>query len=267
MPTRYTIISNEEPVEVEVTDDGDLVFIDHEIEYDISMIEFGEEPSTAYLLWYLWYKNKNWAYEVAVDNITIVLGEQGWYQLEHDARVVLALSFDPERRASIAISAFDFSISERIFIVESIDNSRAIALFLSKYTGKDLIRSQKLQIESMLDPEDKCWLVNNASQYAYSNADLIRLVIDSTDECRLDVLSRMDISYVNEKNIIAAIEDENVLAQALCMVRAMDGHMVTGIAVKRLKDPDARAEVAKYAPMLSDEQRDLLLGRKPNVLR
>lgn len=267
MSTRYTIRSNEEPIEIEVTDDGNLVFIDHEIEYDISMVEFGEEPSTAYLLWHLWYKNREWAYQVAVDNITIVLGENGWYQLARDARVVLSLSFDPERRASVAISGLDFSIAERMFIVESIDNSRAVALFLSKYPGKDLIRSQRLQLEAMLDPEDKCWLANNAKQYIYSDAEIIRLVIDSTDECRLDILSSMDISYVNEKNIIAAIEDEWVLAQALCTVRAMDGHMVTGIAMKRLKDPDAKAEVARYAPMLSDEQRDLLLGRKSNVLR
>ena len=54
MTEQYQFKSGDRVVTVEIDDDGGLVFVDYDIEYDIAAIEFGYQPTTAALLSHLW---------------------------------------------------------------------------------------------------------------------------------------------------------------------------------------------------------------------
>jgi len=270
---RYEIISNNEPVVVEITDDKELIFIDYDIEYDYSMLEFGEPPTVACLLGYLWSADDC---DLAIEEVAIYDHRfpfnDEWYSLgDVGARIVLALSFsDPQKSINVAVRGSGFTIDQRIKIVEGVGESKPTAIFLSTYDDNDFSRDRRLGLEYLLEPEDKCWLAIHGFSSLYGKNDKLRLVRESTDDCRLRVLESDDIgelTYAQEKMILKSIEDEWILSQALCAVQGLDGYEITGIAMRRIKDPDARANVGKYSGVLSDQQRETLLGRKLNVLR
>lgn len=68
MSVIVTAIYGDKSFQLQITRDGSLIFLDHDIEYDIAMVEFGEPSTTAIELMNNW---KQEPYEIICKNIVL----------------------------------------------------------------------------------------------------------------------------------------------------------------------------------------------------
>lgn len=270
MNIRWHFTSGGEEIEVEIEDVGGseprLVFLNYEIGYDILMESMGDEPSTAFLLNYLWHAEAvaTKDFQVCLSDAEFTIAMQGdWYHLgSTDARFILSFKLPPSDRVMIAASGNYYTIEQRVAMLQ---DSQAIADFLRIYNKKDLSEEARMDLEESLEDEDKFQLACHgvAKSYGYYQSDRrFRLVMETNDQIKARYISVYEnrMTAAQERQLIASITSEEYLFEALCHARQLYAEEIM-IHARKITNELLRRDLSMEAPGLSFEQRRYLMGK------
>jgi len=259
MSEQYQFQSDGETVTVEVEENTDstknLVFLDYNLERDQAALEFGYPPTRALILAALWEDpNRAQAFAVCYSNDDFYMFNQ-WCMLgDPKIRVILSYSLDPEERSSVAALGVGFSLEQRLRMATYENDPRSISVFLAHYNGTDLPREERNRLQAQLSPEDRCWLAANSRNH--DSNERFELVLESTDNCKLNVLKRLSpigtslivIKGKKELALLNSITNDETLARALCMVHFTRNYDYIN-QVKRIQDRQWVDYVLQNAPV------------------
>lgn len=252
----------------EYGDFRDLIFLDHDIEYDIAFVAMGGNMSTAYLLHLLWYDTNFNAevFSVCGKNIefAVRLQEQyEWVRLNDvNARMILSLSITPNGRIPIILRGLDFTIDQRIAMLDGAEQDDIIE-FLTQYVGEDLLPERRYELESRLCPERMGALAFQVGYYSYRlhPDQFLRVLLNSTDDVMADAMLEFGhlMSYKENVTLLDVMTDENHIARVLPYTHHLTAYDVMRYAQK-IKSRALRWMLGNKIIYLSPEQRRRLMG-------
>jgi hypothetical protein len=251
---QYQFRSDGQTVTVEITDDGNLVFIDHDLAYDIGSIEFGYKPTTAALLSELWgNSNPGFVFNACLEDSTFKAFNR-YNRLENiEARIILSYSLEPYDRGAVASSGVGFTIDQRIQMATYKDSSESVMTFLVHYepstariTKPDLTPQKRRELYKYLTPEDK-WQVVLHAVYL-DDSERFSLILECGNDAKLEALRHRPVimKHKREMYLLNSIDDDETLARALCFVRLIKGQDFKDQA-HRVRDRKWFMHVVEYA--------------------
>jgi len=244
----------------------DMVFVDHDISYDLSFVAMGGNPSTACLLYHLWYDDDH-AFDVnavCFTNAEFMFQGKWWVRLNDvTARMVLSFCLPSGGRAPIIASGWDFTIDQRLAMLEPSFPSD-VAQFLALYDRNrhDLRPEQRLALESRLTPDQKGHLAISYGHYNIheDKEECLRILLESTDarKCHMIFENASLLSRKATRMILDSMTEEHYIASVLSSMSNLTTTDVMGYA-ERLQRHDLRRKVGLSARNLSPEQRRRLI--------
>jgi hypothetical protein len=253
MSEQYQFQSDGETVTVEIEEnengEKDLIFVDYNLTRDRAVLEFGYPPTHALILATLWEDpNRAQAFSVCYSNDDFYIFDQ-WCMLGNpEARTILSYSLDSAERGSAAALGVGFSPEQRLRMATYGDDPVSISVFLAHYNGTDLPRGTRAELQAALPPADKCWLAWNSRNH--NSNERFELVLEATDDCKLNVLKRTSLIVIKGKKELAllnSITNDETLARALCLVRFVRNYDYID-QVKRIQDRQWVDYVLQNAP-------------------
>jgi hypothetical protein len=137
--------------QVEVTRDGNLIFLDHDVEYDLAMAEFGESKSSAVALYNSWKQDApstiSWCFDL--DHGTMILLAADWatqsmYVFDdyiHNKWVKGKLKVALDKVRAYVESDFDSDLRRKVFLEESKINDLTQSQFYdpARYAARSVL--------------------------------------------------------------------------------------------------------------------------------
>jgi hypothetical protein len=248
-----------------------LVFIDHDVDYDLAFVTMGGDPSTAYLLNYLWNSEEvageTWDVCSRDDEFSLVIrGERIWVRLgSTDARVILSMITTSDMRSAIAIRGKGFTIDQRIAMLEDV-SQYYLGEFLALYTNADLLPARRLELESRLDAQNMGSLAQHGGHYDFRRRpdEFLRVLLASNDFNRAVCL--INTYHLMSREQMRVLLDVMTDEYNICYVLT---HATQGLSAgdvleyaERIKDPGLLRQVGMAATALSPSQRRELMGEE-----
>lgn len=249
----------------------DLVFLDHDIEYDIAFVAMGGRASTAYLLHLLWYKSDLYfdASFVCGKNTEFLIDAQGrteWVRLNDvNARMILSLSMPANLRMPVILRGTDFTIERRIVMLDGAAQDDVVE-FLTMYIGEDLLPERRSELESQLDAEHMGDLAFQKGYYEPRRhpEHFLRVLLASTDDKRAGAVLWFShlMSYSEVIALLDAMTDEEHIVRVLRHNPHLTADDIMYYA-NRIQSSELRWTLGANIRTLSPEQRRHLMGEEP----
>jgi hypothetical protein len=248
-------------IEIEVDDEGNLYFIDYDIDEDLMLVEIGEEPTAAARLAVAWSLPDRWAkYHLVLYDHKV-----GVPDLTPDQRVCLALSMDKEAQIQMAMEGTNVPPALRQMLLEMVGTDMDLARYALHSPAATM--QQRLDIFKNLPAEARVWYARYARAPArgafLSDPERMDILINETDDDKKIEILNFD-KFVNEKRhrvyrMIKSMEYEDTILDALTIQRVLTNDQIMEIAMS-IEDPDILEGIVLDVKNISPAQRTNLLA-------